>query len=534
VTGVAGPPAQRRPPGDSATIPRISSPRWAIAAIVLATFALALSGLGHKSLWIDEADSVYFAQHAWGDLIWRLCDPHPPGYYALLKAFIALGGKSETAVRLPSALAATLAVAALARLTRELANGTLARTDGGTGIALQPPMGTGPGTFRWLPAALLALAPLHIWYAQEARMYALVTLLGLGAAICAVRLARRRHWSDAAGYAVIAAAATLTDQSALPVLLGIALLWLHVTRGRARSERRRWLVLQVAAGLPFLLWWRQAETFRAVSASALYPVTMVRLMVEDTWMLLRRDPWIVLVVAGVAVAVAVAFLLVTKLSAQSRKPTRTMRGISPAWGIVALYGLGTLFSVVPRLYTLKRLTVPLLPYALIVVAWALTRLNIRRVQLVAILAASLGASLLNIWWVPKAPWREAVAAIDARILPGDIVWVEELAIPVFDTYYSGDAPRRIWRIGELDAVAASSSAAQRLWLVTQVTRLRYLLELYPNLDQAGLVWSGVWPGIEARAYDPTQLLPGALIPQVEIPTWMRDLPSPLDEACRAP
>jgi hypothetical protein len=28
--------------------------------------------------------------------------------------------------------------------------------------------------------------------------------------------------------------------------------------------------------------------------------------------------------------------------------------------------------------------------------------------------------------------------------------------------------------------------------------------------------------------------PDALTPQVEIPVWLADLPSPLDEACRTP
>ena len=52
--------------------------RWAVVGIVLLTFALVVPGLGHKSLWIDEADSVYFAQHTWPSLLWGLCDPTRP------------------------------------------------------------------------------------------------------------------------------------------------------------------------------------------------------------------------------------------------------------------------------------------------------------------------------------------------------------------------------------------------------------------------------------------------------------------------
>ena len=190
---------------------------WTLLAIILVASAFILPGLGHKSLWIDEADSVYFAEHPWPALLFQLCDPHPPGYYALLKLTITLAGASEFAVRLPSALAGILAIAALARLTREL---RLPKVYAAR-LRIRP----------WLPAALLALAPLQVWYAQEARMYALVTLLGLGSGIFVARLTRRWRWPDAAGYTILATAATLTDQSALPVLLGINLLWLLAIAG---------------------------------------------------------------------------------------------------------------------------------------------------------------------------------------------------------------------------------------------------------------------------------------------------------------
>ena len=302
-------------------------------------------------------------------------------------------------------------------------------------------------------------------------------------------------------------------------------------------------MLQVAAGVPILLWWRQADTFRQVSAGTLYPVTMVQLLLEDWWAAVLRRPWIAVLAVVVAIITVLALTRIWKGwlrragAATEARPLRlapAVRETVIAWGIVALFTFSTVLSVVPRLYTLKRLTVPLLPYALAAMAWALTSLSLRRSRLSLVLVASLGMSLLNLWWVPKTPWREAVSSIDARLLTGDIIWIDELAAPVFDYYHNGGQPSRPWRIHDLDALTASPPAAHRLWMVTQANRLRYLFDLYPNLDRTGLVWSGTWPGIEARVYDLTQLDPDALTPQADIPTWMRNLTSPLDEACRAP
>ena len=78
---------------DAAVSQRRGSVRsWLIATLITAlALAIRLAWLGSKSLWIDEADSVYFASQAFSDILSRLCDPHPPGYYVLLKLFLTFG-----------------------------------------------------------------------------------------------------------------------------------------------------------------------------------------------------------------------------------------------------------------------------------------------------------------------------------------------------------------------------------------------------------------------------------------------------------
>ena len=84
-------------------------------------------------------------------------DIHPPFYYALLHLWIALLGPDAVAVRLLSVFAGTLTVPLLYQVGRRLA-------DDQVGM---------------LASLVMAIAPFHVYYSQEVRMYGLVTLLGL-------------------------------------------------------------------------------------------------------------------------------------------------------------------------------------------------------------------------------------------------------------------------------------------------------------------------------------------------------------------
>jgi 4-amino-4-deoxy-L-arabinose transferase-like glycosyltransferase len=91
-------------------------------------------------------------------------DVHPPGYFALLHQWMALGGRSEFALRYLSVVFSMLTVALLMRFGWELVGRRLDRI-GTEAIAI-----TG---------GLAALSPLYVTYAQEVRMYAVVTFFAL-------------------------------------------------------------------------------------------------------------------------------------------------------------------------------------------------------------------------------------------------------------------------------------------------------------------------------------------------------------------
>ena len=135
----------------------------ALLAILLLAFALRVYRLDSQSLWYDEAVTAKVASQGIGELTrWTADDIQPPLYYYAAAGWLRLAGRGEWALRFPSAFFGTLTVPLMWAVALRL-------------------FGRGrSGRVAALAAALLtALSPLYVYYAQEARMYTLLTFLGL-------------------------------------------------------------------------------------------------------------------------------------------------------------------------------------------------------------------------------------------------------------------------------------------------------------------------------------------------------------------
>jgi uncharacterized membrane protein len=129
------------------------APPAALAALLVG-WAARLYRLGEQSFWYDEGTSATVAPRDVATILQNAAaDIHPPLYYLLLHVWIGPAGTTEWAIRLPSVGFGLLTVALVYRLGRDLLG----------------PLGGLSG------ALLTALAPLPVWYSQEARMYALAT-----------------------------------------------------------------------------------------------------------------------------------------------------------------------------------------------------------------------------------------------------------------------------------------------------------------------------------------------------------------------
>ncbi len=198
---------------------------YAIFTSILALAAfLRFYCLTCSSLWHDEGNSWAVAQRSFEQISRdAAADIHPPGFYWLLKVWAGPLGFSAWGIRSLSAVAGLLTVVVTYLIGREIA--------GGTGKELTE--------FALLATLLAALNPFQVFYSQEARMYALLTLES--ATLMWALLAARRSLAAQDSRARIASFASVY------VFAAVAGLWTHYI----------FVVILAAAGGAFVWWWLQ-------------------------------------------------------------------------------------------------------------------------------------------------------------------------------------------------------------------------------------------------------------------------------------
>lgn len=139
----------------------LPTPWWPVLLIAAIGGALRLVGLGRESLWVDEgytASLIRLDPVAYIDnVLHTIRNILPPLYFALMHYWTSIAGTSEVALRLPSAVAGTVAIVLIHRF---------ALVTVGRRAAV-------------IAAVLLAFSPFHLWFSQEARPYELLALLYL-------------------------------------------------------------------------------------------------------------------------------------------------------------------------------------------------------------------------------------------------------------------------------------------------------------------------------------------------------------------
>ena len=218
---------------DAPGVPDVEAPpsRWwplLVGAILVVAAVLRLANRGHGALSPDETYSAVSAHLPLGEIPGWISrtDPHPPLFYLLLHP-LASAGASDAQLRALSALCSLAAVGVMAWWQRRR---------GWQGL---------------LATFLFAIVPFQLAYGREARMYGLLTLLGVVAAAACWRWLGRPTRGWAALAAVAALAAALSHASGLVLLPGLLLLP-GLRRDRDAWE---WRAAIVAAGSVFLVLW---------------------------------------------------------------------------------------------------------------------------------------------------------------------------------------------------------------------------------------------------------------------------------------
>lgn len=206
------------------------------ALILLLALFLRVYQIGQQELWFDESFSYHLATIS-GAVARNLRHENtPPLYYLLLRAWVKVAGTSEAALRLPSAMFGTLFVGAVIWAGRTFFNVRV---------------GLWSGLFA-------AVAPLHVYYSQEARTYSLLTLLLL---LTYVLLWRALERNTGVAWLLVTISGVLTLYSHYFAVFGLLptvfLVWMWPERDRRRAH---WVGYGAAAGaclllfLPWALW----------------------------------------------------------------------------------------------------------------------------------------------------------------------------------------------------------------------------------------------------------------------------------------
>lgn len=447
-------------------------PRLAMLAVLLGGFALRMQRLGIPSLWLDELGQVTPAMRGLAAVIDAARRHHGAAPLDYLLSWLALHvAQQDFALRLPAALLGTLTLALVY---------LLARTALGELEAV-------------LAALLLAVAPLHLRYSQEARFYALFTCIAVASTVAwavALQRGRRRAW---VAYTALLTAG-LYSHYYMPLVAaahGLATLaawllprWFPLPRGQSPARALRGLLLSCAAAaiafLPWLIFAVSQERRVQRGVAPEFSLELARQMaagfvtadVQQTPAVEGWLPWlyVALLAAGIAAGLA-------------RRPSRT-----PMLALTALVLAGPLAIVLALRWVAyffeMRQVLFLLPFALILVAAGVVavaeglgrltgspRWEARlRLGVTGFLALLLTGPL---WPASRATpgmaredWRGALRFVAASAAPDEVILVPGLSADRYLGYYTAEWPQQPLTPMNPDEAAAMTGDGRAAWIVT--------------------------------------------------------------------
>lgn len=432
--------------------------RFAPALICLLAFALAAIGLNLRSLWGDEAFSVWASKQP-AALLMAGLDAQPPLYHLVLKWGRALWGESVFAIRFASLCCGVLCVPLAWRTAAWLLNRRAAL----------------------LCALMLSASPMLLYYDQEARMYAPAALFSAAAITLTARGLRGnlslRAWL---GYALATLAALFAHFYTLPVLL-VNTAALLIGGRNARGRLGHWLLAHGAIALSFGAWffglqWRMLTRSAAARNSLWPPISEVleniQRGVSGLFFGLRFAEWQALPALTLCAAALLGAIPLWRAGRRAAALTGLgWCGVSFAF----VFATASRSGIVPD-FSPRYLLFTLLPLMLLASAWALQPGALWAIAGVLALAPALAGQrdLRDPVWV-KSRYDELLSQLRSRARADDLtVLLNSDQFPLLDYY--GPTGTRVWimdnglwseaRQSEANAqFAAARGGAPRVWLL---------------------------------------------------------------------
>lgn len=468
-----------------------------LSVVLMAALGLRLFHLQERVLWFDEANSLLIARAGPAEIIDAVRDDtHSPFYYLILHYWrFAAGG--ETGARLLSVLAGVATVAVVYSM----------------GCALA---GHGAGL---LAAAFLAVCPLHVWYSQEIRMYALQTLLVALSFLLMVWALRQQRGALWAGYSVITALSLYAQYASLYAVIAQNV-FVVIYYWRDHQKLRHWLMSQCAVALLFAPWLPVfvSQTRMAMGSSWLGPLEFSRVLAffslfSGAYLGDPHERFVSVAITGAAVIVPSVVLL-------RRRESRQFAALLVLWFILPVVLL-VLQSLNQNRFLPRVLLCTTPPLALLL-GCALTqrgKMATRAVLVltgIALLVANLYA-LQNYYflenrWV-KSDLREAAGKLAREFRAGDVVvHITESSFRPFQCYLAEsigqgmiDPPvyePHLFGVTGDGRLPQSTGEIRRIWLVL------YPDQFHPDLAETTRNWMNQHHHFVRAVYDSSTIFVG--------------------------
>ena len=454
----------------------LARPGVRLAVIGAVAAVAALIGLGRSSLWFDEAFSVRVAHLPVGRFVNTVLDAEPFNglYYGLLKAWIRLAGDSPIAARMPSVVAAVMAVVATYLIGRRLL---------GERAAI-------------MAAVFLAVHGLMLQYAQEVRAYALATALTAVATWLLLRAIERPSVVRWAAYGVVGVLAVYGHFFAAFVLAAHAIVLAVTPAWRPRP----WLIaatyVAIGAAAAPLGWWLLNTT---VSRGWMDPLGPQTATLVFRWFGAGSgvsDIGLGRLLAACAAALAALALIVGAV--RWARGARDRHGwlLLLAWFVVPILAAVTISILIRPVLAYRYLIIGLPAFALLVggmLATASGTLARLAVALPVVVVIGVGTAHAYLGPMRKPAWDEAAQLVLADAEPGDglIVWPNWQWVPLEYAFLHSDepdaAPARVAvdpAVGDVDQILDDLAArSDRVWVLVWQGGPRPDLEAFSYLDE---------------------------------------------------
>jgi mannosyltransferase len=388
-----------------------------ILCIFLLALILRLISIHTHSLWYDEAFAVLFSEKGLSAMLYGTLAPvdggaadiHPLLYYTTLNAWMTVFGQSAIILRLWSVILGLGTIGFVYLIGRDL-------FDNHAGLA---------------SAMVVAVAPFHVQYSQEIRMYSLLGFLLMSATWCFLqaRQSNSKRWWIAFG--LLVGLAMHTQQLAAFYLVAIGLVPFIARR---RSDI---IGVVLGAGIAFVVYlpWLVNIPGQLQKVNSYYwiapPGGLKLLVTLRSFLSVQLDmPSPASIVAFVGAIFLFLFLMI-QLVIYLRKPRRKTESDNYSiyfvlWLFAMPIGLMWLVSQVQPVY-LERALLPSALMLYIALGWLFTRSGLPKIIAGVLIIVGL---ILSVWGLyyqytwdtfPNSPFEQAVDFIAENDYESDVI-----------------------------------------------------------------------------------------------------------------